>query len=114
MQQIDKFTMAFIECALFSEFLDSVSIADIPANVLAKIIKDCADFQKQAGELISECNLVYQTPYSVEEIAGHDFYLTRNGHGAGFWDGHWNDDVGKMLTSWSKKFGEYHIEYALP
>ena len=23
--------------------------------------------------------------------AGHDFLLTRNGHGAGFWDGDWSD-----------------------
>ena len=22
-------------------------------------------------------------------MAGHDFWLTRNGHGAGFWDGDW-------------------------
>lgn len=24
--------------------------------------------------------------YTDEELAGHDFWLTRNGHGAGFWD----------------------------
>ena len=35
---------------------------------------------------------------------GHDFWLTRNGHGAGFWDGDYRDrdageDYGDQLTS---------------
>lgn len=29
--------------------------------------------------------------------AAHDFFLTRNGHGAGFRDGHWPDDAGQVL-----------------
>jgi len=41
--------------------------------------------------------------------AGHDFWLTRNGHGAGFWDGDWEEEVGKRLTKASKKFGEVNL-----
>lgn len=33
----------------------------------------------------------------------HDFWLTRNGHGAGFWDGDYDD--GDRLTELSKEFG---------
>ncbi len=40
--------------------------------------------------------------------AGHDFALTRNGHGAGFWDGDW-PVYGNMLTKVSKAFGEIYI-----
>lgn len=40
------------------------------------------------------------------ERAGHDFWLTRQGHGAGFWDGDWPKDVGKRLTEASKRYGE--------
>jgi len=29
--------------------------------------------------------------------AAHDFFLTRNGHGAGFRDGHWPDNAGQVL-----------------
>jgi hypothetical protein len=41
--------------------------------------------------------------------AGHDFWLTRNGHGAGFWDGEWYKEVGERLTKASKAFGEVNI-----
>lgn len=33
--------------------------------------------------------------------AGHDFWLTSQGHGAGFWDGGW-PKYGDMLTKLSK------------
>lgn len=36
---------------------------------------------------------------------GHDFTLTRNGHGAGFWD-RGLGDVGDALTDLCKPFGE--------
>ena len=41
--------------------------------------------------------------------AGHDFWLTRNGHGAGFWDGDWPEADGEYLTAQSKKAGECDI-----
>lgn len=42
--------------------------------------------------------------------AGHDFHLTRNGHGAGFWDGDWPDGIGKYLTRQCKPYGSAEIE----
>ena len=32
------------------------------------------------------------------DYAAHDFILTRNHHGAGFWDGDWADPWGNQLT----------------
>lgn len=40
--------------------------------------------------------------------AGHDFWLTSNGHGAGFWDGDW-PTYGDMLTKLSKCYPEIDI-----
>lgn len=40
------------------------------------------------------------------ERAGHDLWLTRNGHGAGFWDGDWDDTVADRLTELSEEMGE--------
>jgi hypothetical protein len=39
-------------------------------------------------------------------MAGHDFWLTRNGHGAGFWDGDWPEPLATVLTDAAHAFGE--------
>lgn len=41
------------------------------------------------------------------EQCGHDFILTRNGHGAGFWDRGYGA-AGDRLTSAAKAYGEVH------
>lgn len=41
---------------------------------------------------------------NTEQDLGHDFWLTRNGHGAGFWDGDWGE-YGDTLTDLTEKFG---------
>lgn len=38
--------------------------------------------------------------------AAHDWVLTRNGHGAGFWDGDWAAPFGDLLTAICKAQGE--------
>lgn len=46
------------------------------------------------------------TGQSLEQC-GHDFILTRNGHGAGFWDrGH--GEAGNRLSEAAKAYGEVH------
>jgi len=64
---------------------------------------DCLDFLATAPEGgIPE----YGHPvYSDANLAGHDFWLTRNGHGAGFWD-RGLGDLGKALTEHCKPYGE--------
>lgn len=43
--------------------------------------------------------------YDRNELFGHDFYLTREGHGAGFWD-RGLGELGDYLTSIAKSYGE--------
>ena len=43
--------------------------------------------------------------WTIEEQAGHDFWLTRNRHGAGFWNGDWFN-VSGSLTQLAQTFGE--------
>lgn len=38
--------------------------------------------------------------------AGQDFWLTRNGHGSGFWDGDW-PKYGDMLTNLAEGYGQF-------
>lgn len=39
----------------------------------------------------------------------HDFWLTRNARGAGFWDGDYEKTLGKKLTELSKELGEIDL-----
>lgn len=62
---------------------DSFGFSDLAPCALASIIADCEAFQARAEALL---NLAYDQPGYSEEHAGHDFWMTRNGHGVGFWD----------------------------
>jgi hypothetical protein len=55
---------------------------------------DCSAFMEENGALIAQALAV--DGYSIEQ-AGHDFWLTRNRHGAGFWD-RGLGEVGDKLT----------------
>ena len=41
--------------------------------------------------------------------AAHDFILTRNHHGAGFWDGDWFEPFGSLLTDLALTFPELEL-----
>ena len=80
---MDKFTEAYIECALWAstdeegEPLDMYQDIDIAPESLAAMVADCEAFQRDNADDLAELD---------DGQAGHDFWLTRNGHGAGFWD----------------------------
>lgn len=114
-----SFLRAYIEAALFTcndestpqggEPLDkNYGAKDLAPETLAKMTADCEAFQAANGELLTDENLLNGRT-TVDQRAGHDFWLTRNGHGAGFWDGDWEETAGKLLTAASKKFGECHL-----
>ena len=44
-----------------------------------------------------------------DKQAGHDFWLTRNGHGAGFWDGDVKEPYGEMLTKIANSYGPFEL-----
>ncbi len=41
--------------------------------------------------------------------AGNHFWLTRNRHGTGFWDGDWPEPAATRLTDAAHAFGEYNL-----
>lgn len=88
--KLDAFTAAYITCALWSTydysneqggdpFDRNYSAADIAPETLAKMQADCAQFWEDSNPEICAAEL-------TAEQAGHDFWLTRNHHGAGFFD----------------------------
>jgi len=122
MKDLDEFTTAYLTAALWTETdetnpeqggepLDAnYSISDIDAETLAEMVADCAKFQADNADLITDENVAVETGVvSCDALAGHDFWLTRNGHGAGFWDGDWKEPAATKLTEASGIFGEYNI-----
>jgi hypothetical protein len=110
---------SYIECALWAEtdnngeqLDDNYSKSDIAPESLEAMRKDCARFLRDNKVILETLDELYPnwfTKYSTEEMIGHDFWLTRNGHGAGFWDGHWPDSIGDRLTRSCKSFGDCNL-----
>ena len=77
---------------------DSISICELPTQTVAVAHADCAAFVQACGDLFNQA--VERDGYSAERF-GHDFALTRNGHGAGFWDRDEleADDLGDKLSA---------------
>lgn len=80
----------------------NMSIIDLSSDALTEATKDCKEFEEVARDLISVA-VDERDGYTMEHV-GHDFWLTRNGHGAGFWDR--GLSIGKELTDIAKTFGE--------
>jgi hypothetical protein len=98
---LDRFTVSYIE-ALWSsmdEMDANYGISDLAPETLERKKADCATFQQQNWDDIQD---------DVAR-AGHDFWLTRNHHGAGFWDGDWPEDVDEKLTEASHSWGEVDL-----
>lgn len=103
---MDDMVRAYLECALWTGIdeqpdgnggppLDEkYAIEDFAPVAITQAERDCAAFR---GAVSGEDWIAYATAmtgpkadggdwWSGEAFAGHDLWLTRNGHGAGFWD----------------------------
>ena len=115
---IDEFTRAYIECALWTEtdqtdetggkpLEDNYGIEDFAPETLRAIIADCQQFQEANRADLERYNHPH---YTSEELGGHDYWLTRNGHGAGFWDRDClPDDARERLTTAADNAGEVNL-----
>jgi len=82
-----------------SEPLDKTySVDDFHPDAVAKADLHVSYFIDRAGPWLKEED-------QTEEQIGHDLWLTRNGHGAGFWDRDLPDGHGEILTKICKAMG---------
>lgn len=108
---LSPFIIAYIDAALWSSscnetenddtpLSDRYSMADIDSLSMDRIVKECEDF-------IGQCK-----PEDLElqrdDQNGHDFWLSRNGHGAGFFD-RGLGDAGDRLQEIARGMGESDI-----
>lgn len=101
-----EFVREYVETALWCSVNLSgwskkkYTIDNLSPECLDEMAKDCSEFMEANWDDIKD----------DFGQAGHDFWLTRNRHGSGFWDGDWGiseDDLNKCrrLTDASHKFG---------
>jgi hypothetical protein len=108
--KLDDFTQGYVHCMLWSETdqtdesggdpLDrNYGVEDFDPETLQAIVEDCQQFQEVNREAINtypaKMNCLDGYTYTGNELAGHDYWLTRNGHGTGYWDR-------EYLPQWAK------------
>jgi hypothetical protein len=109
---VDQILSGYLEAMLWSStdmdegnknLDDKYDVEDISDELEAASIKDIETFLKKAEE-----KGVDLSKYNNSQI-GHDLWLTRAGHGAGFWDGDYKlDEDGKdgdILTEIAEALG---------
>lgn len=80
---------------------DQYDVSDIAPDTAQQMREDVTDFVNANAALLKESG-------QSEEQIGHDFWLTRNGHGAGFWD-RGLGEVGDKLSDACKPYGGVYL-----
>lgn len=104
---VDTFTRGYLECAEWcglyeDEQREALELSVRPQwteRAIAQAIEDCAAFQAD--------NAADLEGFDASQ-SGHDFWLTRNRHGAGFWD-RGLGAVGQRLTDAAHVYGEVSV-----
>ena len=106
---LDAFTRAYLEAAEWTDCHsdaeeDQPGITDAPwaAAAIEKARLDCAAFQESMRTLLDETG-------ASDSRHGVDFWLTRNHHGAGFWDRGYDARISDALTDCAHGFGEVYV-----
>jgi hypothetical protein len=108
------FLNSYIETSLWSSTdedgipLDDSKYADseLAPVTRERFKEDCAAFYKQYAKVMNILSDDVVRSLPNESRIAHDFWLTRNRHGAGFWDGDYPEPLGAILTDLAHSFGE--------
>lgn len=110
--KLDTFTRAYLEAALWTSDPDPGSgewaehddwtIENIDSVAITDAIEDCRAFQEEYKSLLAHAGTDAQN--------GHNFFLTRNGHGAGFWDRGYKEEIGRKLTDAAHAYGTHEAD----
>jgi hypothetical protein len=104
------FVRGFVACGFW------VSNADEEGKEMLDKYFDISDLHPDSKELIkADCEKFYTENYDLLIQAkndfschGHDFWLTRCGHGAGFWDRGY-ETIGDQLTEKTEEYPECYL-----
>jgi hypothetical protein len=76
------------------------TIEDLDSSAYLTMEEDCRSFVTDNEEIMHNLDAGQ---------AGHDFWLTRNRHGAGFWDGDYDESVATCLTDAAHVYGSQEL-----
>ena len=76
---------------------DTYSARDVALSTKRRVLRECGSFLRMAAESDDDRAM------NATEM-GHNFFLTRNGHGTGFWD-RGIGAAGSRLSKIAKSFG---------
>ena len=94
---------AYLEAVVFTDLgpdSDIPSDAEFSPHAIYRAWETCADFLEQSADLHAK----YVSKGLTWDSFGHDIWLTRNGHGAGFWD-RGLGELGDKLSDIAKHLG---------
>jgi hypothetical protein len=109
---IDAILSSYFESALWTDednlaedvgedAAKSFTVFDFSDETKAKSKEDITKFMEKAGQYLNDV---------TDEMIGHDFWLTRNHHGAGFWDRKEIDyEIGDKISEICHEFRELHV-----
>ena len=111
MEIYDPMTAAYIEALYFTETGDldqPAADAELTDSSIHAALSACHRFRLAcAGH-----GGIDLSQYSPDQL-GHDLWLTRNGHGAGFWDRPeiYGEENARIFTLMAKTLGEDYPEF---
>jgi len=103
-----EFITAYFEAVNFTETGEDGQPpydAGLDDDFRKECIVDCMSFFQRSRPWLSGNHLAQ---------AGHDFWLTRNGHGTGFWDGMSRENIypqAELLTKLAESYGEAYVSF---
>jgi len=114
LSEASPFLRGYIEAALFTtdahapggcDYTECGRAAELAPELPAWWVHEadvaCRDFQEANAELLKQAG--------DDEQNGRDFWFSRNGHGVGFWDRGYPDEIGDALHDAAKAFGEHYL-----
>lgn len=112
--EADDFLRGYLDAALFTtdpsppsgcDYVESGRADElfpsIPDWFIEQARKDCARFTVENTELLLKAGDPWRN--------GADFWYTRNGHGVGFWDRGYPDEVADPLTDAAHAYGDCYL-----
>jgi len=104
----DPMVRAYLECAEWCGLSDE----DREALELSVSPGWSAESERLAAEICDGLEMEFEDSVGTEwERAGMDIWLTRNRHGAGFWDGDWPEPFATEATKWSHAWGDAYVTF---